>query len=84
MQHLLQEIGFYDIQATYHGQEIERLRSASAWRAKAVAVRSKLIVLGIVMPFAGVLPGMEGLTDPLERATVAPFQAHLEKNEPAW
>jgi len=84
MQHLLQKVGFYDIQATYHGQEIERLRSTSAWRAKAMAVRSKLIAIGIVWPFARIRPGMECLTDPLERATVAPFQAHLEKNEPAW
>jgi hypothetical protein len=27
---------------------------------------------------------MELLTDPLERAAVAPFEAHREKQEPAW
>ena len=84
MQLLLKKTGFCDIEATYHGQEIERIRSASALRNKIIVMRSKLIALGLVAPFAGSRPGMESLEDPTERAVVAPFQAHLEKDAPSW
>ncbi len=84
MQYLLKQLNFDDIQLSYHGQEIEQLRSASAWRAKLMGIRSKLIDLGLVAPFAQVKPGMETLADPLERAVLAPFQAHCETQRPAW
>ena len=84
MQHLLRQLGFEDIQVSYHGQEIERLRSASVWRSKLMAIRSKLISLGLVAPFARIMPGMETLKYPLERAAVAPFKAHCETQKPAW
>ena len=84
MQLFLRQLGFEDIQVSYHGQEIERLRSASGWRSKLMALRSKLITLGLVAPFARIRPGMEALTDPLERAAVALFQAHCETQKPAW
>lgn len=84
MQHLLRHLGFEDIQVSYHGQEIKQLRSASVWRSKLMALRSKLITLGLVAPFARIRPGMEALNDPLERAAVAPFQAHRETQKPAW
>jgi len=84
MQHLLRHLGFEDIQVSYHGQEIERLRSASMWRSKLMALRSKLITLGLVAPFARIRPGMEALNDPIERAAAAPFQAHRETQKPAW
>jgi SAM-dependent methyltransferase len=84
MQYLLRQLGFEDIQLSYHGQEIERLRSASVWQSKLMALRSKLIVLGLVAPFARIRLGMEAIDDSLERAVVAPFQAHLETQKPAW
>jgi len=84
MRHLLRHLGFEDIQVSYHGQEIERLRSASVWRSKLMALRSKLIDMGLVAPFARMRPGMEALTEPLERAAVKPFQAHCETQNPAW
>jgi len=84
MQHLLSHLGFEDIQVSYHGQEIERLRSGSRWRPRFMALRSKLIDLGLVAPFARMRPGMEALTDPLERAVLAPFQAHCEMQKPSW
>ena len=84
MQHLLRRSGFCDIQVSYHGQEIERLRSASVWRSKFMGLRSRLIALGLVAPFARVRLGMEALTDPLERAAVSPFEAHRETQKPAW
>ena len=84
MQQLLSTLGFGNIEVSYHGQEIDRLRSASVLRVNWMAVRSKLIALGLVAPFAWVRPGMESLADPLERAATAPFKAHCESSEPAW
>ncbi len=81
---LLSKLGFDYIEVSYHGQEIDRLRSASVLRVKWMALRSKLIALGLVAPFARVRPGMEMLADPLERAAVAPFKAHRESPKPAW
>lgn len=84
MHQLLSNLGFDRIEVSYHGQELDRLRSASMLRAKWMALRSKLIALGLVVPFAWVRPGMEMLVDPLERAAVAPFKAHCESSKPAW
>lgn len=81
---LLGKLGFSDIEVSYHGQEIERLRSGSATRAKWLALRSRLISMGLVAPFAIARPGMEALVDPLERALVFPYRAHLESSRPAW
>lgn len=84
MQRLLRTLGFDNIEVSYHGQEIDRLRSASVLRATWMALRAKLIALGLVAPFSAVRPGMETLVAPLERAAVAPFNAHCESSKPAW
>lgn len=84
MRTLLERSGFDAIEVTYHGQSIDRLRSRSALRDKLLALRSRLIALGMVMPFGRVRPGMEALSSPLERAAVATFGAHRESAEPAW
>ena len=84
MRQLLNRLDFDHVEVSYHGQEIDRLRSASKLRARLMALRSKLIALGLVAPFACIRPGMEMLTDPLERAMVAPFDAHCESAKPAW
>ncbi|RJR32859.1 MAG: class I SAM-dependent methyltransferase [Desulfobacteraceae bacterium] len=84
LQFLLGRLGFHDTQITYHGQEIERLRHTSFFRNKLMALRSRLINMGLVAPFARIQPGMEMLTDPMERASVAPFYAHRESEKPAW
>lgn len=81
---LLNKVGFEDIQVSYHGQGVDQLHSASVWRSRFMALRSKLISLGMVAPFARIRPGMETLTNPLERAVLAPFEAHREMQEPAW
>lgn len=81
---MLSTLGFEHIQVSYHGQTIEQLCSASAARAKLMALRSKLIAWGFVAPFGQIRPGMETMADPAERAMVAPFDAHLESSEPAW
>lgn len=84
MKHLLGKIGFEDIEMSYHGQEIAKLRNPSKFNAKIIALRSRLIGLGVIAPFGRMRPGMEGLADPLERAVVAPFLAHREAATPAW
>jgi SAM-dependent methyltransferase len=84
MHHLLKTSGFHDIQVSCYGQKIERLRSASRLRAGFLALRSRLIAVGLVAPFARIRPGMEALDNPLERAAVAPFKAHRETQKPAW
>ena len=84
MARLLSELGFGEIQLTYHGREITELRSRSLVARFAGALRSRLLARGIVAPYSRMVPGLEVLEDPLERAAVAPFQAHFEQSNPAW
>ncbi|MCE9619627.1 MAG: class I SAM-dependent methyltransferase [Planctomycetes bacterium] len=84
MKHLLGKLSFTDIQTSYHGQEIDSLRGASGLTAMAMAIRSRIIAMGIVAPFGGMRPGLECLSDPLERAVLAPYRAHRESQKPAW
>ena len=84
MHRLLNRLNFDHIEVSYHGQGIDRLRSTSILRTRLMALRSRLITLGLVAPFARIRPGMEILTNPLERATVAPYNAHCESSRPAW
>jgi ubiquinone/menaquinone biosynthesis C-methylase UbiE len=82
--HLLQEMGFEAIQASYHGQKIKDLQNPSRLHSMYIRLRSKLISWGIVKPFSLVQKGMESLNDPLERAVISPYKAHCESSTPAW
>ena len=84
MARLLNNLGFGEIQLTYHGCEITRLRSHPLARRMVSALRGRLLACGIVAPFARVAPGLEIIVDPLERAAVAPFKAHVTSDHPAW
>ena len=84
MTRLLSRCGFENIQVTYHGQILERLKSPFVFHSKIMALRDTLIRQGVVSPFARKKTGMEVLSDPLERAIVAPFKAHCESRKPAW
>ena len=84
MEYLLKRLGFIDIEMGYFGLEIDKLKNKSFMKKIIDRVRNKLIVLGLVAPFSRVAPGMEDLHEPLERAAVAPFQAHIESSMPAW
>jgi len=84
MQHLLIAAGFDNIEFAYFGQAIDQLKSTSALKVKWMALRSRLIRVGVVWPFAWKRVGMETLQNPLERAAVAPFMAHIESPKPAW
>jgi SAM-dependent methyltransferase len=84
MIYLLKQLGFEDIKVSYHGQEIEKLKRMAYLKAKYHALRSKLISFGIVFPFSKIHNGMETLSNPLERAAVKPFKAHIESSKPSW
>jgi SAM-dependent methyltransferase len=84
MRRLLEDLGFADIEIAYYGQTISQLRSESKLHSTLTKVRAKMISWGCVAPFASTLIGMESVGDPLERAMVAPYKAHLESIEPAW
>lgn len=83
MARLLEKLAFGAIKLSYHGREIGDLQTPSLTDRIGGAIRSRLLARGIVFPFAGIAPGLE-LLEPLERASVAPFQAHIEQIRPAW
>ena len=84
MIYLLKQLGFEDIKVSYHGQKIRKLAKKSTFQNKFLAIRSKFITLGIVKPFAYIHEGMDSISDPIERAAIAPFNAHKENVEPSW
>ena len=84
MAKLLASLGFTQIQLSYHGREITEIESMSWLPARWASVRARLINLGLVAPFCQLRQGMEGLDVPLQRAVIAPFEAHLETERPAW
>lgn len=84
MNQLLEATGFENIELAYFGQEIDDLKAMSIFKTKWEVLRSRLLRLGVLWPFASKKAGMESLQDPLERAAVAPFKAHIEASKPAW
>lgn len=84
MRYLLEDLSFTQVQVSYHGEEISKLRNVSFFKKAYNALRSKAIGMGIIAPFAKKRPGMELMSDPLERAVVAPFKAHVESQQPSW
>jgi hypothetical protein len=84
MQRLLDDLGFTDIEIAYYGQTIAQLKTPSKLRAIWARIRTKLISWGMVAPFAGSFNGLDALANPLQRAMVGPYGAHLESEEPAW
>jgi SAM-dependent methyltransferase len=84
MKRLLGNQGFGEIKVSYHGQKIANLRKASKICSKIMALRSRLIGMGVIAPFGQMRPGMEELTSSLERAVLAPYLAYQESIEPAW
>jgi len=81
---LLDRLGFRDIQLTYHGLQLDELRSRGFVSRVVGAVRNRLLAAGVVGPFSGTEPGLEHVAVPLERAVVKPFQAHVQQSSPAW
>lgn len=84
MRMMLEKLGFDDIEIAYYGIPIGHLRNKSNLKFFLMRIRSKLLQYGLVFPFSSTRKGMEDLADPLTRAIVAPFKAHVESTDPAW
>lgn len=82
---LLTKTGFSHIQLSYHGNTITDLKKETPFYKRLLnKIRNRLLSNGIVSPFSGNEPGLEGVNEPLERASVKPFKAHIEQDEPSW
>ena len=84
MRRLLEDLGFTDIELSYHGQKISKLTSELGLHSSLMRVRTKLISWGLIAPFAKKRDGMEMIIDPLQRAMVKPYEAHRESSQPSW
>jgi SAM-dependent methyltransferase len=84
MKRLLERAGFENIEVAYYGQKIQDLKNRPFLYPYFTKARNLFIRMGILWPFAAKQKGMEELDDPYERVAVAPYQAHIESNEPAW
>lgn len=84
MAFLLDRVSFCEIEVSYHGEEISELQHVSLIKKIYRKIRSRAISLGIIAPFSHKKPGMEQITDSLERAVITPFKAHIESVIPSW
>jgi SAM-dependent methyltransferase len=84
MKLLLTDLKFDRIQVSYHGREIIDLQRKSFFKKLKSYSRSKLMSMGLFKLFSKMEIGLESVFDPLERASVKPFKAHLENEHPSW
>ncbi len=82
MHYLLVAAGFVNIEIGYFGEEIDKLPGSSI-KVKWMALRSRLISIGLVWPFSRELGALGLPLTSLEFAAVKPFKAHIESNKPA-
>lgn len=81
---LLDDLGFTNIEIGYYGKTIAELKTVSILNSMQSRLRAKLLSWGLVAPFSSISTGLEELIDPLERAVVSPYMAHIRSDEPAW
>jgi len=84
MTSLLKNLSFSGIEVSYHGREITSLQGDSIFTNKLSAVRTKLLNMGIVAPFAKYEAGLNEVLSPLEMASINPFKPHVESVNPSW
>ena len=84
MLHLMETLGFVDVELSYVGKKIAKLQEESRVQKFVQKVRHKFLEVGCIAPFSRSNTGMDDLVDPLERAAVKPYLAHRESKEPAW
>ena len=84
MTSLLKKLSFSGIGVRYHGREITSLQGDSIFSNKLSAVRTKLLNMGIVAPFAKYEAGLDEVLSPLEMASINPFKPHVESVNPSW
>lgn len=81
---LLKSLNFSEIQVSYHGEEIASLQKVSFIAKTYNRVRTSLMNMGVVAPFAQLESGLEVITEPIERAAIKPFKPHVESPNPSW
>ena len=85
MELFLSGLGFNSIETSYYGKTISDLRKPISFINKCKEkMRNQLLSRGILFPYSGFEKGLEEMNDPLERACVKPFKAHIEQKEPSW
>lgn len=82
MRQLLTRLDLIDLQLTYHGKEIERLKAEAGFWAK--VLRRGRRVLNRLQPASRSVVSIEGIDNPAESAAVASYEAHLIKERPSW
>ena len=81
---LLKKVGFDQIQVSYFGQSIEKLKSQSKLKDLLSILRVKLIDLGLFLFFSFSSSEELNCLKPIERAATKKFLAHKESEIPAW
>jgi SAM-dependent methyltransferase len=77
--------GFTHIQTSYHGNTIKDLKKPVPIYQKIFGKgRNFLLRKGVLFPFSATEKGLENVSNPLERACVKPFKAHIEQEQPSW
>jgi SAM-dependent methyltransferase len=84
MKLLLKNLMFENVEVSYHGKQISELKTTSILNKSYQLFRSKFISFGFFKLFSKMETGLEAVTDSLERASVKPFKAHLENENPSW
>ena len=85
MQQFLTNKGFDDIQLSYHGNTITDLSKPTSLFGKIYSKgRNFLLGKGILFPFSIKENGLNKIDDPLERAVIKPFKAHITQDVPSW
>ena len=79
---LLEDSGFGDIEITYHGKLLYDLKKENYFYKKLLAIRNRLIMIGLLFPFKKMENGLEMLTS-LEVSILKPFKAHVEHQHPS-
>jgi SAM-dependent methyltransferase len=85
MEALLKRAGFVHIQTSYHGNTIVDLKkNRTAVHMLWDKLRNRLLSMKMAFLFSGKHQGLEHIPDPLERAVIKPYKAHVEQSQPSW
>lgn len=84
MMELLTSLGFKNIQLSYHGQTIEKLKSAPSGPTFLQKVSIKLMNRGYTKLASLFYKGSRKYLSPLEMVAIDPYKPQNESDEPAW
>jgi len=84
LNNLLLKSGFFNIELNYYGKRITTLQKNNRVLNKILFYRNLLISKGFTWIFTFKYKGMEIIDNPLERAIITPFKAHIVSDIPTW